>query len=453
MLEACRLETRSDTRVLATLDGAAIITQHSHGAGRLVMMGFHPSAARDRSGEATSLLRRLLTCDPHISHAWHDWTDTMVLRMDDPGGAQNVYSRSWCYRKLHRSGWQQIGKELSKREARLSVGYVSGWVDDGNSQRTTLWVDNKPAPRKAGAIYDSPRVRCIDRAGHLPGIENDYASEYQGIRELQNAGLVDVELHGYTHLHADLDTWLRAPDRYQNRNWFRDFGQGADAYLAGIAPEEHPLSRARTVLKKYFGTSPVCLICPGDAWTNEVLEKALQLRLRLVSSYYLAIAHADRFVWSTHICAPYLDQAASRWFPSGMPVVGYFHDYEPATEGIGWFAAQMEKWREAGARRFIDFRETGAALATQVCLENEDGNVVLHLCQQPDAIAWPRSLPIRLRIHQGRLPDRVLCKCGQHQSYLSVRRQTETEGSVIVPNPANRTIVGGAEAGESARRV
>jgi hypothetical protein len=419
--------------VLATLDRGAIITEHRHGLGRCITLGFHPSAAADQAGEATSLLRQVLTCDPHVSRAWLDWSDTMVLRIDDPGGAQNIYSRNWCYRKLQSSAWRQIGEVLERKKARLSVGYVSGWVDDGDAQRGTLWVDGKLASRHAGAIHPSPRVRYLDRLGHLPGTESDYESEYQGIQELRAAGLADVELHGFTHLHPNLRAWLEATDRYENRNWFRDFSQSASSYLATAGPQQHPLSRAIQLLEDYFQIHPVCLISPGDEWTNEVLEYALQSRLQLLSSYYLAIRQSNRFLWSTHICAPYLDKPATRWFASGLPVVGYFHDYELATEGVQWLANHLDQWCQAGARRFIDFRETAAALATHLALENENGQLTLRLEQNEYSIPWPRPLPVRIRVHEGNLPDRLICRIGDERKNAVVLRKSTTVGQTLVP--------------------
>src|SRR5439155_1462316 len=106
------------------------------------------------------------------------------------GGAQNVHSRNWSYPKLGETQWAAIGADLRRRKARLSVGYVSGWVDDGDATRGTLTVDGRSPDRVGGAVYPSPKVRYQDRAGHAPGTVHDYSSEYRGIQALRRAGVV-----------------------------------------------------------------------------------------------------------------------------------------------------------------------------------------------------------------------------------------------------------------------
>lgn len=432
-LHACALGVTIEDRVLASLDGAPVVVQRSFGAGRSVALGFHPSVAADQAAAAIALLFRLLTDNPYASNVWLDWSRTMILRMDDPGGAQNVYSKNWCYQKLSLAAWREIGSVLAHRQARLSIGYVSGWVDDGNSETGALSIDGKAATRRAGEIYASPRVHYSDLAGNAPGTENDYGEEYEGIQELRSAGIADVELHGFTHICADINAWLTASDRYSNRSWFRDFNEASRPYLKSIGVEQHPLRLALDTIDAYFHTRPTCLICPGDQWNNDVLKTALALQLKLVSSYYLAIRHSNRFAWSTHICVPYLNEPAERWFVSGMPVVGYFHDYEPAKFGIQWVASCLDAWSAAGARRFIDFREASAALGAQFRLENSDGRLTLHFSQEAEANSWPRPLPMKIRIDRGSLPDTVLLKTSREQHRIQVQRETEREGRILVP--------------------
>ena len=76
--------------------------------------------------------------------------------------------------------------------------------------------------------------------------------------------------------------------------------------------------------------SRMTLICPGDQWTGAVIEFALGLGLQLVCDYHLAFRHGERFCWTSHVRAPYLDRPEAALFDAGLPVVGYFHDREPA---------------------------------------------------------------------------------------------------------------------------
>src|SRR5262249_54839467 len=79
----------------------------------------HPTEWREADPAGTALLKRLLTHGTPGAMAWLDWSRTLLLRMDDPGGAQNVYSRDWSYPKIGPAGWTEIGRALASRNARM----------------------------------------------------------------------------------------------------------------------------------------------------------------------------------------------------------------------------------------------------------------------------------------------------------------------------------------------
>lgn len=400
-VDACALAVSPGTDVWACLDRAAVVAARPIGRGVVVTLGFHPSAARDADGSMTALLRRVLVSAARRPVAWLDLDGVMVLRMDDPGGAQNVHSRTWHHQKLDEDAWATIGRGLARRDGRMSIGYVPGWMDDGAPGRGVLTVDGQAVTRVAGSIHPSPQVRYEDRAGHAPGTVHDYRREYRGIQRLRAAGLAEVELHGYTHMHPDRGAWASAPDRYESTSWYREFGRRAEALIAAMAPGERPIARGLATLERFFGTRPTTLICPGDEWTDAALARALDVGLELVSSYYLALRHEGRFCWAQHVCAPYLDEPESRWFDSGLPVVGYFHDRDVALCGPDWVDACLGRWQEAGARRFIDLRELAAAVSRQVRLAVADRRLRLE-------VAGGRGVPLVRGLRVGiALPDDV----------------------------------------------
>ena len=398
-ITASALEPPKQSRVLATLDGIPVIVATPVSGSLVVTLGFHPSEARDRDGSATALLRHLLIHSSSRPAAWFDWGHTMILRMDDPGGAQNAYSRSWAYAKLGEAEWDDIGRELQRRDASLTVGYISAWVDDGDAHRGSLRVEGRDVARTPGRIHPSPTVWYRDEAGNRPGTVSDYQSEYRGLLRLKDAGLLSVELHGYTHMHPDLETWLASPDRYDNRQWFRELGYRAEPILAELDPADHPLALGTDAIERFFDARPTTLICPGEEFTPAALATALDLGLRLTGSYYLAIRVGQRFCWCQHVCSPYLDQPDPRWFDAGLPVVGYFHDYEPSLEGVTWISRWLDAWQEAGARRFVDYRHVASALAKTLDLESDGESLRLRVGEDTSI---PSQVPFR--IHLANLP-------------------------------------------------
>ena len=79
--------------------------------------------------------------------------------------------------------------------------------------------------------------------------------------------------------------------------------------------------------------------------------------MNLVSADGLALRHDGRFCWCAAVPAVYIDKPDPRQLVSGFPTIAYFHDYEPASFGLAWLTTQLDVWRRAGARRFMDFRE------------------------------------------------------------------------------------------------
>ena len=165
------------------------IARKQVGEGQVFTLAYHPSALRDAGGEGTALLRRLLLTCSSIPIDWVDLSGVMVLRMDDPGGSQNVHCRAWCYPKLTGPQWDEIASELRSRGARMTIGYVAGWVDDGETERGRLWISGTEPPRIPGAVHRSWQVRHEDLRGHAPGRLNDYQAEYLGIQRLVDQGL------------------------------------------------------------------------------------------------------------------------------------------------------------------------------------------------------------------------------------------------------------------------
>jgi hypothetical protein len=418
----------------ARLGAAPLVFSRFTGRGVFATVSVHPSRLRDCDPSGTAIVKRLLTWGTPGATAWLDLGATVVLRMDDPGGAQNIYSRSWCYRKLDAAAWTSIGSVLAAERARMSIGYVSGWVDDGDERRGRLSVGGKPVSRRPGAVHPSPLVRYEDVAGHLPGVVSDCAAEFLGVQALRNAGLVDVELHGFTHIHPDREAWARASDRFESwpqTAWYRELGRAAVPVLDQLPEREHPLTRAMAMFSEFFGIVPTTLICPGDQWTDAALERALDLGLDLVSSYYLAIRHGDRFCWAMHVCAPYLDRADRRWTDSELPVVGYFHDRELAVEAVEWLGTWLARWREAGASRFIDFRELAQSLSRPLRLEQHDH--ALTLVVDAPACGW-FDRPLRVRIRPiDTLPNRVTVKFADGQTdWVAVEALCDGTGLIAI---------------------
>jgi hypothetical protein len=416
----------------ATLDGVPVVAGRRVGQGVIASLGFHPSISRDVDATVTALLRHLLIWGPPGPTAWYDLEGTLVLRMDDPGGAQNVFSRNWSHTKLGEAEWRTVAHSLARRDARLSIAYVAGWVDDGDPRRGTLEVGGRPCERVPGRVHPSPDVTYLDRSGHAPGTLHDYGAEFRGIQTLRMAGLADVELHGYTHMHPDGISWAQASDRYEAVSWYRELGRPAATVIAARPADHHPLALATGEFERIFATRPTTLISPGDQWTDAALGVALRLGISLVSSYYLAIRDRNQFCWATHVCAPYLDKAHPAWFDGDLPVVGYFHDRDLAVAGVSWLDEWLERWSNAGARRMIDFRELTACLDRRLSLEETSGGLRLRVSSEA-CLPLVRPVTVCFRTIDASVPTTIAM--GDDALAATVERLNDRTGRVRLVAP------------------
>ena len=143
-----------DCEVWATLDGAPLVAARRVGAGLVVTLGFHPSRARDADGAATALLRDVLVRAAPAPVAWLDLERTLVLRMDDPGGAQNVHASDWLYPKLGEREWAAVARRASPPR-----GPPLGRVHARLGRR------RRPLPRPPPSSTAGPRAASRGRCG------------------------------------------------------------------------------------------------------------------------------------------------------------------------------------------------------------------------------------------------------------------------------------------------
>jgi hypothetical protein len=204
----------------------------------------------------------------------HDYDNTLLLRMDDPGAAQSSCLRGWNYPSLSESLIQQkILAPLREHHARLDVFCCPGYVDV-----------------KTHSILHAEQVDRIDTFGDREDIRDMFTALLEG----QKQGLVEIESHGWTHMSPDLDTpipgstswWAGdvATEWFQYR-WYREF---YDKRRNRDVPPEIQLQHMRTScdwLQGYFGSRPL-VFCPpghaisGDSWVYpKDMSGTLEVRL------------------------------------------------------------------------------------------------------------------------------------------------------------------------------
>jgi hypothetical protein len=252
-----------------------------------------------------------------------DLRGVLVLRLDDPGAAVKEHLRGWTHRPVQTSAWEALWSAL-EGFGRASVFCCPGFV------------------RADGTVVDS-RVA-------LPA---EWAALDVGVARR----LIELECHGYTHMHPDTDAWAAADDRHDDERWFRELWPP----LLGREPSVRAQAERLRSWQRAVGARGTALVAPGEEWGLNTLAAARNCGFRLFNSW--GVCFLDRAVptWTTGVGSPYLDQADPSWFADGLPQIGYWHDRDMALHGPRWVGKQLEGWRDCGATRAWSFADLARA--------------------------------------------------------------------------------------------
>lgn len=415
----------------AYVGGAPLIVARRMGRGTLTALAVHPSRIRDAGPPGTAVLKQLLTWGTPPPLAWLDLDRALVLRMDDPGSAGNSHLRSWAHPGLGPREWEEVATDLVRRDARATIGYVPGWLDDGDSARGELTVMGERVDRVPGRVHPAPVVKYLE-SDDTAQMSHDHEAELRGIQALRAAGAGEVELHGYTHVRPDHMRWAEAADRYDSVHWYREL---EDYDGAGEQPGEDgdPISRGMEIMRRHFQTSPVALACPGQICSERAGELALDAGLHLVAAETLAIRNGERLLWDSHVRSPGLDWPDPALLEAGIPVVACFHDRDPALNGAYWVADWLDEWRSAGPGTLMDLRELAGALNRRLTACGENGATLL--VEGRGGPAQVRTLAVLFRTAEAKPPTRVRAVIDGRPQELVAERTAEGAGRVLIPIP------------------
>jgi len=221
-------------------------------------------AVRLLSGAQSDLGIRLL----QRSLAWtlgaivyHDFDDSVLLRMDDPGTAQSSYLQGWNYPNLTP---EQITRDilapLRRHSARLSAFCCPGYADPNTK-----------------SILHASEVDRVD----VFGMRQNVRATFAGLRDAEKTGLIEIQSHGWTHMDPDLETpipgstnwWSGTVDgEWKEDRWYREFYDlRRDIPVPAQIQSDH-LKKSLDWLENDFGHRPVAFCPPGHAVSGDFFE-------------------------------------------------------------------------------------------------------------------------------------------------------------------------------------
>jgi hypothetical protein len=170
------------------------------------------------------------------------YPNTVMLRMDDPGGSSGAYLQSYHYPQLTQD---QIGasiiQPLQIHNATLAVMYVPGYprnIEESTLKSWTLdWVDPF-------------------------GTRQNLTSNYLGILEGMGKGVLEVQSHGWTHIAPNLTDWWNNSTEWANVDWYREFYDARHNQEVDAATQNQHLNMSIQWIQEAFGTWPLSFV-PG----------------------------------------------------------------------------------------------------------------------------------------------------------------------------------------------
>ncbi len=372
-----RLRPRPGVRVLATgADGSPLLTLRTYGEGGAVAV----AVPTDQLFLLKPKLDYWVTHTDGLNGVVRDWLvasspyglwmaplrRTAVLRMDDPQTGSKIWLRNQPpppltrYPEITPAEWDRIADMLRARQAVLSVMYVPAFVDDGDAANGDLLVRGQAVPRRCGQMFDSRDVVFVGRGGGWTDPYYDFPAEFQAIKRLFDAGVLDVESHGLIHTTMFLDDWCRDSARSQKNLWMSEFYDR----LRGIAPpptaQEARLRQSVEKIRAAFGQAPVVFAPPLHQYTSATPVVAQSLGLSLLHALTMFVLDRQPIVEAAGFVTYWVhlpDVPDRMALDGGYPMAIGMHDWDFRRLPFPWLAGWLDMYRGLGVRRFIGFRE------------------------------------------------------------------------------------------------
>lgn len=442
---ARRLRTLDSAEVRGGADGTPhqVVSRF----GRAVNYYF-PAGGRgflDGYGGAQSAVREAILTNAGHGMVWAALGGLAVLRLDDGlfNGSSFQQDHRWpggLFDRLDEAAWGRVGAILARHGATMTIGMVTGYLDDGDEARGTLYRRAEAVRgRRCGEVYDAREMAYVDRRGPRPGHRYDYESEYRGLLEGARDGVFDAEVHGYVHV-TDREGWCGAPDRYTNLEWLMELASPRGRPTTS-QDQRRVLEEGTRRVAAWFGRPPTSVIPPAHGTNDQTELVARDLGFRLLDAVFLSILRPDRVIQNGKIktfWAHWGDGGLSQApLQAGFPFVIGLHDRELAERGLDWFDGFLGRWQALGVRRFITLRELAAHLTSRLDVTRE-GDVLTVVVERGrpapgGAEGFARSpeppLALRLRPPAGRRVKDIRVDGAAAPHYTREGREVE----IVVP--------------------
>ena len=261
-----------------------------------------------------------------------DYAGRVEVEIDDWGTSDKGYLSYWRYQEPdEKSIRENLIAPLEKRGAVVAANVITGYVDRKTKRIVSPWTQ-----------------RFTDAFG----VEQDYASTQRGLKAAVEAGVLEIQSHGWTHMQPDLESppgpWWTADleGEASAGGWYTEFGDLVRGTESPAIVQLFRLKRSLQCLQEDFGQRPLELRPGGGAWSKSQLNNTG--RVAAQAGFGLYHAEPDSYYYldrdlvldmtgvSPHFTTSFdrldaLDAQMSRPHPDG-PAMMVFHDRDVALQ-------------------------------------------------------------------------------------------------------------------------
>lgn len=326
-----------------------------------------------------------------------------VLRLDDPGTAQNHYVDRWTFRAILSEEWQKVADHLKENHAEMTVAVIPGWLDDGDASRGKLiFKGQEVEPREPLKIYPSKDIIYKDARYKTA---NDIGGQF---KSLTSRSEFDIQLHGHTHMSPDIKAWSMANDRYESYRWYREFlVTETSPFSQRPAQVQHELlSKGKALFLDTFSKTPLVLVPPGHKISYDTAFIARGQGLKLMSDGGVVLLEDEKISRSNAVVTRNLwsEEKVKDFFDGNFTCTYLLHDRDLRLKGIDWLDQQLKRLRRLGVKRFMSLNELAFRLHSRASSIYHPSSGILEIRFRTDpvlldSVSKEQLQALRFRLH------------------------------------------------------
>ena len=323
-----------------------------------------------------------------------DYGHRIIFELDDWGTADKAFLSYWRYLEpsaetIH----QDLIVPLQQHHGIASAEVDTGYVDRQSKRVVSPWTQ-----------------KFTDQYG----LHQDYASTRQGLKDAVDAGVLDIESHGWTHMEPDLQSppgpWWTAELAGEGSmvGWYAEFAdQRRDEEVPAVTQIYH-MERSLAELQQDFGAQALELKPGNNSWSKSQFNNTAGLAARVgfglfhgdKATYYLdrgVVLDMADVVPDFNTAYDLLDVLnPDRWpdHPDGPVILG-FHDRDIALDHNfieRLFAALPTNYQTLGTNQYIGITHT------QINSSTDDDGLQLTFTQDNHYCAYFANHPSSWRL-------------------------------------------------------